>query len=105
MIIEYVRYRIPDEGRAAFERAYEEARHSLDASPECLAYELARCSEDSSAYVLRIQWTSRDGHMLRFRKSAEFGPFLAAVRPFVDNIEVMRHYDVIFDKAPASTGG
>ncbi len=31
--------------------------------------------------------------------------FLAAVRPFVDNIEEMRHYDVIFDKAPASTEG
>ena len=105
MIIEYVRYRIPDERRAAFESAYEEARHSLDASPECVAYKLTRCSEESSAYMVRIQWTSRDGHMLRFRKSVEFGTFLAAVRPFVENIEEMRHYDVIFDKPPASTRG
>ena len=103
MVIEYVRYRIPEERRAAFERSYEEARRSLDASPECLGYELARCAEDSSAYILRIQWTSRDGHMQRFRKSAEFGTFLAAVRPFVNDIEEMRHYDVIFDKGPRST--
>jgi quinol monooxygenase YgiN len=103
MIIEYVRYRIPEDRRDAFERAYEEARHSLDASPECLSYELARCTEDPAAYVLRIEWTSRDGHMLRFRKSGEFRTFLAAVQPFVTNIEEMRHYDLIFEREPRST--
>jgi hypothetical protein len=41
--------------------------------------------------------------MLRFRKSAEFGAFLTAVRPFVNDIEEMRHYDVIFDRGPTST--
>ena len=103
MLIEYARYRIPEERREAFERAYVDARRSLDASPECLAYELARCTEDPAAYVLRIEWTSRDGHLLRFRKSAEFQGFLAAVQPFMNNIEEMRHYDVIFDRAPKPT--
>lgn len=44
MIVEYVRYEVED--AAALTRAYEVARHSLDASPHCLGYELSRCQVD-----------------------------------------------------------
>lgn len=93
MIIEYVRYRIPAEIDEDFRAAYARASASLQASPHCLAYDLARCHEESSCYVLRIHWTSLDDHMQGFRRSAEFGPFLREVRPFVDRIEEMRHYE------------
>jgi len=42
--------------------------------------------EDPSAYVLRIHWTSTVDHMQGFRRSPEFGPFLAAVRPFINRL-------------------
>ena len=55
MIVEYVRYEI-DEARAPeFEAAYARAAASLDAAPECLAYELARCVEAPASYILRIE--------------------------------------------------
>ena len=62
MIVEYIRYRIPEDEAAAFENAYRRATESLEASPHCERYEVARCT--------------------------------AAVRPYVDRIEEMRHYDV-----------
>lgn len=93
MIVEYIRYIVPEPRRAAFEGAYDEAQSSLAASPHCLAYELSRCVEDPTRYVLRIEWDSADGHLQGFRKSAEFRSFLALVRPFVGNIEEMRHYE------------
>ena len=34
-------------------------------------------------FILRIEWTSADGHMQGFRKSPQFPPFLAAIRPFI----------------------
>ena len=77
-----------------FEQAYADAAGPLGASPHCLAYELARCAEDPSQYVLRIEWDSAEGHLQGFRRSPEFGRFFAAVRPFVGDIQEMRHYEV-----------
>jgi hemoglobin len=92
MIVEYIRYEIRDVD--AFLAAYTEGRHALDASPHCLAYELSRCVEDASCFILRIEWESLDGHLKGFRGGPHFGGFLAAVRPFVPDIREMRHYEV-----------
>jgi quinol monooxygenase YgiN len=92
MIVEYIRYRIPAELAAAFERDYANAARSLDASPWCLGYELAGCTEEPACYVLRIEWTSAEDHLQRFRGSAEFASFLAAIKPYIGNIDEMRHY-------------
>jgi quinol monooxygenase YgiN len=91
MVIEYVRYEIAD--AEAFLGGYEAARPALDASPHCLSYELSRCSEEPSSFILRIEWDSSEGHLKGFRGSAEFPAFLAAVRPFIPNIREMRHYE------------
>ena len=92
MVIEYIRYEIAD--AEAFMKAYEEGQQSLDKSPHCLAYELSRCTEDPTSFILRIEWDSTEGHLQGFRKSPLFPPFLAAIRPFVKDIREMRHYDV-----------
>ena len=94
MIVEYIRYKIA-EGRAeAFVEAYDKAAESLRASPHCLGFELSRCSEAREHFILRIQWDSSEGHLQGFRKSPEFGSFFAAVKPFLSDIEEMRHYEI-----------
>jgi hemoglobin len=94
MIVEYIRYRIPESDAGAFEDAYRSAAAALEASPHCERYEVARCSEDPGAYTVRIEWDSAEGHLHGFRGSPEFGSFFAAVRPYVARIDEMRHYDV-----------
>jgi quinol monooxygenase YgiN len=94
MIVEYIRYRLPEADSAGFERDYATAAAHLAASPYCLSYELTRCIEEAGVYILRIRWTSADDHMQRFRHSPQFPPFLAAIRPYVSRIEEMRHYEV-----------
>jgi quinol monooxygenase YgiN len=94
MVVEYIRYRIPPERQRQFEAAYRDAAGPLDASEHCLAYELSHGVEEPERYILRIEWDSLEGHEQGFRRSPEFQPFFAAVRPFVDEIEEMRHYDV-----------
>ncbi len=93
MIVEYVRYHIPGEG-SEFEEGYAQAQAALQVSPHCLGWELSRCAEDRSQYILRIEWDSADGHLQGFRGSHEFQAFLAAVRPFFHNILEMRHYEL-----------
>jgi quinol monooxygenase YgiN len=92
MIVEYIRYEIADAD--SFQRAYQAARCVLDGSPHCLAYELSRCTEEPTSFILRIEWDSIDGHLQGFRKSPEFADFLSAVRPFLADIREMRHYAV-----------
>jgi quinol monooxygenase YgiN len=92
MIVEYIRYKIPVEIAAAFERDYAQAAASLDSSAHCLAYELSSSVEEPASYVLRIEWDSAEGHMQGFRNSDSFRSFFKAIKPYLDRIEEMRHY-------------
>jgi quinol monooxygenase YgiN len=94
MVVEYVRYTIPEASRADFEAAYLHASSVLDESEHCLDYELSRCTEEPGSYILRIEWDSAEGHMQGFRRSPRFPAFFAAVRPYFDSITEMRHYEV-----------
>lgn len=93
MIVEYLRYRIAESAAAEFEAAYRRAGAVLATAPECVDYELTRCVDDPEHYVLRIRWTSADDHLQRFRGSEAFAAFFAEIRPYVDAIEEMRHYN------------
>ncbi|MER5641307.1 antibiotic biosynthesis monooxygenase [Kitasatospora sp. NPDC002227] len=92
MTVEYIRYHLDPERRTAFEAAYRQAAAALAASEHCLDYELTQCEEEPGAYVLRIRWTSVEAHLEGFRRSPEFKEFLAAVQPYVGDIEEMRYY-------------
>ncbi len=90
--VEYIRYRIPEQQSAEFLAAYTRAATSLAAAPQCVDYELTRCEEDFEHFVLRITWISTEDHIKGFRTSELFPDFLAEIRPYVGNIEEMRHY-------------
>jgi quinol monooxygenase YgiN len=94
MIVEYIRYNIDPSRAKDFVTAYETASRSLRDSPHCLGYELSQCTEARESFVLRILWDSEEGHIQGFRTSAQFRPFLAAVQPFVKEIQEMRHYEL-----------
>jgi quinol monooxygenase YgiN len=94
MVVEYIRYTIDDTRADAFDQGYQRAAEALEASEHCESYEVSRCSEDPTQHVVRIEWDSEEGHLSGFRQSPEFGSFFDAVRPFVNDIEEMRHYQV-----------
>jgi hemoglobin len=93
MIVEYVHYHLTKSDPEAFEAAYARAAQALDASPQCLAYELSRCHEEPRRYVLRIEWDSLEGHEVGFRRGPQFPAFLAEIRPFIAEIGHMKHYE------------
>lgn len=95
MVVEYIRYKVAATEAEAFEQDYANAGAVLATSPHCLRYELSRCVDEPVSYVVRIEWDSIDGHMRGFRSSAVFQRFFALVRPYVQQIEEMRHYEVL----------
>jgi quinol monooxygenase YgiN len=94
MTVEYIRYKIEQPQREAFVKAYAEAAGSLDASVYCLGYELSECEEEQGTFILRIEWSSTDDHLNGFRKSEQFASFLPQIRPYIPNIQEMRHYAI-----------
>ncbi|MFI5934559.1 putative quinol monooxygenase [Actinoplanes sp. NPDC051494] len=94
MIVEYIRYRTSGTDGDNLIEAYEKAAEPLLASGHCLSYEVSRCVEEPAVLVVRIEWDSAQGHLEGFRKGPEFPAFFALVRPFVQAIEEMRHYEV-----------
>ncbi len=93
VIVEYLRYRVPEPSAADFEAAYRRAGAVLATAPECVDYELTRCVDDPTQYILRIRWTSAEDHLGGFRNGPAFAAFFAEIKPYVDAIEEMRHYD------------
>jgi quinol monooxygenase YgiN len=94
MIVEYIRYTIPAEQQEAFVRDYIAAREPLLRSPYALDFEVSQCSEDGTHFIVRIEWTSADDHLDKFRGSPEFRTFFQRVRSYVRMIDEMRHYHV-----------
>ncbi len=94
MIVEYIRYALTAEA-TEFERAYQQAQEFLEESPHCLSWELSRCHEEPTSFILRIEWDSLDGHLKGFRSSAEFRRFFEHVKPYVDQIQEMRPYQPV----------
>ena len=94
VVIEYIRYSVPEERHVEFEAAYGEAAKVLEASPHCLGYEVSHGVEEPGHYVVRIEWDSIEGHERGFRGSPEFRTFFQAVRPFFDDIQEMSHYEM-----------
>jgi hemoglobin len=93
MIVEYVRYQVPADRAGEFEAAYGRAAAPLAAAPQCVDYELARCVDEPGVYVLRITWTSAADHRDGFRRGEHFAAFFAEIKPYVERIEEMRHYE------------
>ncbi|SOD84175.1 group II truncated hemoglobin [Streptomyces sp. Ag109_G2-15] len=90
--VEYIRYRVPEQQADQFLAAYTRAAVQLAAAPQCVDYGLTRCEEEPESWILRITWTSTADHIEGFRRSELFPPFFAEIRPYVENIEEMRHY-------------
>lgn len=103
MIVEYIRYRVASERTGHFERAYAEAAGVLSRASQCMDYELSRSVDEPESYVLRITWTSAEDHLQGFRRGELFAEFFAAIKPYVGDIEEMRHYERTAVRGPGGS--
>ena len=84
MVVEYIRYAVPQDQAGAFEEAYRQAGRVLDGDPHCLRYEVARGVEEPEHFVVRIEWDSVEGHEQGFgpvRRSLSSSPWSGRSSP------------------------
>ena len=95
MIVEYIRYEVPSSARDAIVDAYRSAGAELQASTQCLRFEVAQGVEEPEHFTVRIEWTSLADHEQGFRGGQQFPGFFAKVKPFFAQIREMKHYRVV----------
>jgi quinol monooxygenase YgiN len=93
--VELIRYDIPKDQWAQFEKAYESAAKLLIKNKYCLYCTINKGSEEPNHYVVIIHWTSEGDHVNGFRRSPDFMPFFNLVKPFYNQIQEMKHYQEI----------
>ncbi|WP_298292504.1 antibiotic biosynthesis monooxygenase family protein [uncultured Litoreibacter sp.] len=93
MIVEYLRYTIDPARQAAFIADYTAAAEPLMTSPHAVSFDMCQCAEEPSEFILRIEWTSAEDHLRGFRGSAPFKAFFAHIKPYLKDIQEMRHYE------------
>ena len=74
MIVEYLRYRVPAAQVQALVDAYVVAAESLRRSPHCHGYDLTQCTETREAFILRILWDFKEGHLKNFAPASSSRP-------------------------------
>src|SRR3954447_23084437 len=93
MIVEYIRYRIAEERQDACLADDGRAAQVLARADQCVDYELSRSVDEPACHVLRITWTSAEDHLQGFRDGDLVPGLPAAIRPYLPDIEEMRHYE------------
>jgi heme-degrading monooxygenase HmoA len=84
---------------AEFEAAMQKARPLILASPGCLSMEVRRCLENSSRYLLLVQWRTLEDHTIGFRQSAPYQEWRNLLHRFYDPMPAVEHYTPPLDLA------
>jgi heme-degrading monooxygenase HmoA len=77
---------------AAFERAFEEARPLIAATPGFRSLRLERCVERPAQYLLLVEWDRLEDHTEGFRGSPRYEEWRRLLHQFYDPFPLVEHY-------------
>lgn len=83
---------IPGE-ESEFERAFDEAKAIIEASPGFRSLRLARCVERPNRYLLLVEWETLQDHTVGFRGSAAYEQWRRLLHHFYEPFPVVEHYE------------
>jgi len=92
-VVEIIRYNLPQEKAKDFAAIYREVSKYLAASPHCRGYQVLHGVEEANRFIIVIEWDSIAGHEQGFTNSADFPNFITPLRPYLQYIEEMKHYE------------
>jgi heme-degrading monooxygenase HmoA len=92
MIVELAQITVAPGDETAFEAAFANGIQWAAGSPGYLRHELGRSIENPNRYVLRIEWATLEDHTMRFRGSAAFAQWRAAVGPYFSIPPEVEHF-------------
>jgi len=98
MVLESALLHVKPGEEAAFEAAFNEARHIIGAMRGFISLTLSRCVEKPSDYLLLVQWQTLEDHTVGFRQSAEYQRWRALLHHFYDPMPEVLHYTAVAEQ-------
>jgi heme-degrading monooxygenase HmoA len=96
MVLESALLHVKPGQEAAFEAAFDEARHIIGAMSGFVSLSLSRCVERASDYLLLVQWQTLEDHTVGFRQSEAYQRWRALLHHFYQPMpEVLHHTTVL----------
>lgn len=97
MVLESALLHVKPGQEAAFEAAFNEARHIIGAMRGFVLLTLSRCVENPSDYLLLVRWQTLEDHTVGFRQSAEYQRWRALLHHFYDPMPEVLHYTSVVE--------
>lgn len=98
MITEIVDILIQPGKQAEFEAAVAHGLSTIHTRAKgMLGYKVHKCIETPERYVLEIQWTSVEAHMVGYRESPLSPEFRALVSHYYARPTNMQHFELLID--------
>ncbi len=95
MVLEVVNVNIIPGKEAEYEAALAEAWKVVARAPGFVSFEVKRCIERPSRYILLINWKTIEAHMEGFRNSPDFQVWRGMVQHLYDGAALVEHYTTI----------
>ena len=94
MILEVAVLNVIPSHESAFEPAFRHAVPILAGARGYVTHELRRSIEDTSSYILLVQWQTLEDHTVGFRTSPQYQEWKALLHHFYDPFPTVEHYEM-----------
>jgi heme-degrading monooxygenase HmoA len=81
---------------ADFETAFAAAQKIIASMHGYLSHQLQRCIENTSQYILLVNWETLEDHTVGFRGSKEYQQWRVLLHHFYDPFPTVEHYKLVF---------
>jgi heme-degrading monooxygenase HmoA len=78
-----------------FEAAFAEAKAIISSMGGFRSLRLQRCIEQTSRYLLLVEWDTLEDHTERFRGSPQYQQWRERLHHFYDPFPVVEHYELV----------
>ncbi len=78
-----------------FLKAFSNAQEIISKMTGYLSHRLKRCVEDTSKFILLVEWEKLTDHMEGFRGSNEYQEWKRLLHHFYDPFPIVEHYENI----------
>jgi heme-degrading monooxygenase HmoA len=82
-----------------FEATFEKAQKIISSMHGYVSHQLQNCVENSSRYILLVNWETLEDHTIGFRESVQYQEWRSLLHQFYDPFPVVEHYQSVYSNA------
>jgi heme-degrading monooxygenase HmoA len=76
-----------------FLKAFSEAQGIIASMAGYISHQLKRCIENTSQFILLVEWEKLTDHTVGFRQSKEYQEWKGLLHHFYDPFPIVEHYE------------